>query len=114
MAPKSDTRYSSDDLSSEPNLDSSASAAKDPNSPKPQGVDEAALDGTDLDAASPDPLTVPLAELEEDYEQILQELRLTKTEQAVTERRNRKLTLDKVSFGISGAFAIGFVICGFF
>ncbi|WP_245413187.1 BCCT family transporter [Arthrobacter celericrescens] len=45
--------------------------------------------------------------------QILQELRQTKTEQAVTERRNRKLVLDKVTFGITGVIAIAFVLWGF-
>jgi len=45
--------------------------------------------------------------------QILQELRLSRTEQAVTERRNRKLVLDKVTFGITGAIAIAFVLWGF-
>lgn len=49
----------------------------------------------------------------EDCDQLLLELRQTKTEQAVTERRNRKLTLDKVTFGITGAIAVAFVIWGF-
>jgi choline/carnitine/betaine transport len=49
----------------------------------------------------------------EDCEQLLQELRQTKTERAVTERRNRKLTLDKATFGITGAFAVAFVAWGF-
>ncbi|MFJ5699550.1 BCCT family transporter [Arthrobacter sp. NPDC093139] len=50
---------------------------------------------------------------EEEYEQILEELRHAKTEQAVTERRNTKLTLDKVTFGITGAIAVAFVVWGF-
>ncbi|MGM9474745.1 BCCT family transporter, partial [Pseudarthrobacter sp. YS3] len=49
----------------------------------------------------------------EEYEQILEELRTAKTEQAVSARRNIKLTLDKVTFGITGAIAIAFVIWGF-
>ncbi|MFC8040254.1 BCCT family transporter [Paenarthrobacter sp. NPDC057355] len=49
----------------------------------------------------------------EEYEQILVELRHAKTEQAVTARRNRKLTLDKVTFGITGAIAVAFVVWGF-
>ncbi|MBT2551731.1 BCCT family transporter, partial [Arthrobacter sp. ISL-5] len=49
----------------------------------------------------------------EDCDQLLLELRQTKTEQAVTERRNRKLTLDKVTFGITGAIAVAFVAWGF-
>ena len=50
---------------------------------------------------------------EEEYAQILEELRQSKTEQAVSERRNQKLTLDKVTFGITGAIAVAFVIWGF-
>ncbi|WP_256869826.1 BCCT family transporter [Paenarthrobacter ureafaciens] len=49
----------------------------------------------------------------EEYEQILEELRNAKTEQAVSARRNRKLTLDKVTFGITGAIAVAFVAWGF-
>ncbi|VXB85536.1 Betaine/ectoine transporter LcoP [Arthrobacter sp. 9AX] len=49
----------------------------------------------------------------EDTEQIMQELRQTKAEQAVAERRNRKLTLDKATFGITGAVALAFVAWGF-
>ncbi|WP_306912491.1 BCCT family transporter [Arthrobacter sp. B3I9] len=46
-------------------------------------------------------------------EQILEELRHAKTEQAVEGRRNHKLILDKVTFGITGVIAIAFVIWGF-
>jgi choline/carnitine/betaine transport len=49
----------------------------------------------------------------EEYEQILEELRNAKTEQAVSQRRNQKLTLDKVTFGITGAIAVAFVVWGF-
>jgi choline/carnitine/betaine transport len=49
----------------------------------------------------------------EEYEQILEELRHAKTEQAVSARRNHKLTLDKVTFGITGVIAVAFVIWGF-
>jgi choline/carnitine/betaine transport len=49
----------------------------------------------------------------EEYEQILEELRHAKTEQAVSARRNRKLSLDKVTFGITGAIAVAFVVWGF-
>lgn len=49
----------------------------------------------------------------EEYDQILEELRTAKTEQAVSARRNTKLTLDKVTFGITGAIAVAFVIWGF-
>lgn len=48
-----------------------------------------------------------------DTEQIMQELRQTKAEQAVAERRNRKLTLDKATFGITGVLALAFVAWGF-
>ena len=49
----------------------------------------------------------------EDTQQILQELRQSKTERAVTERRNRKLVLDKWTFGITGVTALAFVAWGF-
>jgi choline/carnitine/betaine transport len=49
----------------------------------------------------------------EEYEQILEELRIAKTEQAVSQRRNQTLTLDKVTFGITGAIAVAFVVWGF-
>ncbi|MGX1162893.1 choline/carnitine/betaine transport [Arthrobacter sp. SLBN-100] len=49
----------------------------------------------------------------EDTEQIMQELRQTKAEQAVAQRRNRKLTLDKATFGITGVLALAFVAWGF-
>lgn len=54
----------------------------------------------------------PLPDVEE-YEQILEELRNAKTEQAVSLRRNHSLTLDKVTFGITGVIAIAFVVWGF-
>ncbi|MFE4196659.1 BCCT family transporter [Paenarthrobacter sp. NPDC056912] len=54
----------------------------------------------------------PLPDSEE-YAEIMEELRHAKTEQAVSARRNRKLTLDKVTFGITGAIAVAFVIWGF-
>src|SRR5688500_8526294 len=115
MAQNSDTRYSSDNLSSEPNLNTGGSAAEDPYSSKrSQGADEVAPHRPqDHDLPSTEPVADPLSELE-DYDQILQELRQTKTEQAVTERRNRKLTLDKVTFGITGVFAVAFIMWGFF
>ena len=49
----------------------------------------------------------------EDTEQIMQELRQGRAEQAVSERRNRKLTLDKTTFGITGVLALAFVAWGF-
>jgi choline/carnitine/betaine transport len=49
----------------------------------------------------------------EDTQQIMQELRQTKAEQAVAKRRNRKLTLDKATFGITGVLALAFVAWGF-
>lgn len=63
-----------------------------------------------LDAEDGGAETLPDAE---EYEQILEELRSAKTEQAVSARRNRKLTLDKVTFGITGAIAVAFVVWGF-
>jgi choline/carnitine/betaine transport len=49
----------------------------------------------------------------ENTEQIMQELRQTRSEQAVAQRRNRKLTLDKATFGITGVLALAFVAWGF-
>ncbi|MET3708119.1 BCCT family transporter [Arthrobacter sp. UYEF6] len=71
-------------------------------------VDEIRVDTDSL------PLTVQdqLAEAE-DTEQIMQELRQARSEQSVTNRRNRKLTLDKATFGITGAVALAFVAWGF-
>ncbi|MDI3196068.1 BCCT family transporter [Pseudarthrobacter sp. AL07] len=71
-------------------------------------VDEIRVDTDSL------PLTVQeqLAEAE-DTEQIMQELRQARSEQSVTDRRNRKLTLDKATFGITGAVALAFVAWGF-
>ncbi|WP_104132533.1 BCCT family transporter [Cryobacterium sp. M91] len=48
-----------------------------------------------------------------EYGQILEELRHAQTEQAVADRRNHKLSLDKIIFGITGAIAIAFVVWGF-
>ncbi|WP_285241181.1 BCCT family transporter [Arthrobacter sp. G.S.26] len=48
-----------------------------------------------------------------EYAQIMEELRSARTERAVADRRNHKLTLDKVTFGITGAIAIAFVVWGF-
>jgi choline/carnitine/betaine transport len=70
-----------------------------------EGTTPAVLDPEEGGAA-----TLPDAE---EYEQILEELRHAKTEQAVTERRNTNLTLDKVTFGITGAIAVAFVVWGF-
>ncbi|MFD5276062.1 BCCT family transporter [Pseudarthrobacter sp. NPDC058362] len=55
----------------------------------------------------------PVPHAVDDHEQIMEELRLTQTEQAVSQRRNRKLSLDKVTFGITGAAAVAFVVWGF-
>ncbi|MFK0006469.1 BCCT family transporter [Paenarthrobacter sp. NPDC090520] len=78
---------------------------KDTLSVSPNETNPAVLDVEDGGAE-------PLPDSEE-YEQILEELRHAKTEQAVSARRNRKLTLDKVTFGITGAIAVAFVVWGF-
>ncbi|GAB5077460.1 BCCT family transporter [Arthrobacter sp. AD-310] len=88
---------------SEPAADNDPLAA-----PDPKATENA---DTALDAALETETTI--APDTEEYEQILEELRQTKTEQAVTERRNRKLILDKTTFGITGAIAVAFVIWGF-
>ena len=72
---------------------------------KEEDTNPAVLDPEDGGAAA-----LPDAE---EYEQILEELRNAKTEQAVSERRNHTLTLDKVTFGITGAIAVAFVVWGF-
>lgn len=87
----------------EPRADNDPLAAPDP---KATESTDSVLDA-ELEAATPVPPET------EEYEQILEELRQTKTEQAVSERRNRKLTLDKATFGITGAIAVAFVIWGF-
>ena len=55
--------------------------------------------------------THPLPDIEN--EQILEELRHAKTDQAVADRRNHKLVLDKITFGITGVIAIAFIVWGF-
>jgi choline/carnitine/betaine transport len=72
---------------------------------KEEDTNPAVLDPEDAGAAA-----LPDAE---EYEQILEELRTAKTEQAVSRRRNHSLTLDKVTFGITGVFALAFVVWGF-
>jgi choline/carnitine/betaine transport len=95
------------------------SELKSPQPKKPSGSDPLP-DPTLPDSATASPIDPAEAEAEttvlpenEEYEQILEELRQTKTEQAVSERRNRKLILDKTTFGITGVIAIAFVIWGF-
>src|SRR3712207_141538 len=83
----------------EPPADNDPLAAPDP---KATESTDSVLDA-EFEAATPVPPET------EEYEQILEELRQSKTEQAVTERRNRKLTLDKATFGITGAIAVAFV-----
>lgn len=72
---------------------------------------------TPLELEEPKPVPAPENSHEshdaEDTEQIMQELRQTKAEQAVAERRNRRLTLDKATFGITGVLALAFVAWGF-
>ncbi|MBT2551598.1 BCCT family transporter, partial [Arthrobacter sp. ISL-5] len=72
---------------------------------KEESTTPAVLDPEDAGVAS-----LPDAE---EYEQILEELRHAKTEQAAAEGRNHKLILDKVTFGITGAIAVAFVAWGF-
>jgi choline/carnitine/betaine transport len=87
--------------------------------PKPEdlpsdttGIDS--QDGTELVVLETvDDGTITLSGGEEEYEEIIQELRQTKTEHAVTHRRNGNLNLDKVTFGITGVIAVAFVVWGF-
>jgi choline/carnitine/betaine transport len=62
---------------------------------------------------NPQPVSYSSESEVENTEQIMQELRQTRSEQAVAERRNRKLTLDKATFGITGVLALAFVAWGF-
>ncbi len=94
------------------------SETKSPQPKKPAADTDPLTDPALPDSATASPLDPAEAETtvlpeNEEYEQILEELRQTKTEQAVSERRNRKLILDKVTFGITGAAAVAFVIWGF-
>ena len=102
-------------LNSDTNLNSDIGVDTDVNVTTPAGQAAVLTPSTPLEAepTAPDPLPPALVPDTEDYDQILQELRQAKTERAVTERRNRKLTLDKVTFGITGAIAVAFVIWGF-
>ncbi|WP_311211500.1 MULTISPECIES: BCCT family transporter [unclassified Arthrobacter] len=79
----------------------------------PEAVISVSPDDTNLAAlTAEDGGADPLSDSVE-HEQIMEELRHAKTEQAVSARRNRKLTLDKVTFGITGAIAVAFVVWGF-
>lgn len=71
--------------------------------------------GEDISVVVPDPDDGTAERLpdSDEYEQILEELRSAKTAQAVSARRNIKLSLDKVTFGITGAIALAFVVWGF-
>ncbi|WP_251039291.1 BCCT family transporter [Arthrobacter sp. ISL-72] len=99
-------------------LPADSNPADSPKNPDPVGTDSStevtpiSTDEIPAAALEPEDETASLPD-EEEYAQILEELRQTKTEQAVSERRNRKLTLDKVTFGITGAIAVAFVIWGF-
>ncbi|WP_458114171.1 BCCT family transporter [Arthrobacter sp. R1-13] len=73
----------------------------------------ASEDGIDAVVLIPEDGTASTLPDSEEYDQILEELRNAKTEQAVSARRKTKLTLDKVTFGITGAIAVAFVIWGF-
>lgn len=102
-------------LNSDTNLNSDIGVDADVNVTTPAGQAAVLTPSTPLEAepTAPDPLPPALVPDTENYDQLLQELRQGKTERAVTERRNRKLTLDKVTFGITGACAVAFVMWGF-
>jgi choline/carnitine/betaine transport len=79
----------------------------------PKSEDLASEDAVEAIVLIPEDGTTGTLPDAEEYEEILQELRQTKTEHAVMERRNRKLDLDKVTFGITGVIAVAFVLWGF-
>ncbi|WP_257614017.1 BCCT family transporter [Arthrobacter sp. 31Y] len=79
----------------------------------PEAVISVSADDTNLAALSAEGGGAEPISDSVEHEQIMEELRHAKTEQAVSARRNRKLTLDKVTFGITGAIAVAFVVWGF-
>ncbi|WP_309109101.1 BCCT family transporter [Arthrobacter sp.] len=76
-----------------------------------------AVSAATVDAPEESPLNAGAAAISlpdtEETDQILQELRQTEAEQAASLGRRQSLPLDKVTFGITGAFAVAFVIWGF-
>ncbi|UVJ39994.1 BCCT family transporter [Arthrobacter sp. CJ23] len=114
MAINSDTKpVTPEELPADDRLADTPAARKTARTETPEEVISVSPDETKpavLDAEDGGEELLPDAE---EYEQILEELRNAKTEQAVSARRNRKLTLDKVTFGITGAIAVAFVVWGF-
>jgi len=80
---------------------------------KPEEVIRVSADHSTLAALDAEDGGAAVLPDSDEHEQIMEELRHAKTEQAVSARRNRKLTLDKVTFGITGAIAVAFVVWGF-
>ncbi len=90
-----------------------ASPTKPARAENPEAVISVSPDETNLAALSAEGGGAEPISDSVEHEQIMEELRHAKTEQAVSARRNRKLTLDKVTFGITGAIAVAFVVWGF-
>ncbi|MCD4849952.1 BCCT family transporter [Arthrobacter sp. AK01] len=114
MAINSDTKpLTPDELPANDHVAGTPAAASPAHAENPEAVISVSPDDTNLAALNAeDGGAEPLSDSVE-HEQIMEELRHAKTEQAVSARRNRKLTLDKVTFGITGAIAVAFVVWGF-
>ena len=117
MATNSDTKpLTPEELPADDHVAGTPGAASPTNpahAENPEAVIRVSPDDTSLAALNAEDGGVdPLSDSVE-HEQIMEELRHAKTEQAVSARRNRKLTLDKVTFGITGAIAVAFVVWGF-
>ena len=114
MAINSDTKpLTPEELPADDRLAGTPASTSPAHAEKPEEIislspDNATLAALDAEDGGAEPLPDS-----EEYEQIMEELRHAKTEQAVSARRNRKLTLDKVTFGITGAIAVAFVVWGF-
>ncbi|MGR0160770.1 BCCT family transporter [Paenarthrobacter nitroguajacolicus] len=114
MATNSDTKpLSPEELPADDRLAGTSAATSPARGENPEEIIKVSLDDTNLAALNAeDGGAEPFSDSVE-HEQIMEELRHAKTEQAVSARRNRKLTLDKVTFGITGAIAVAFVVWGF-
>lgn len=121
MATNSDTKpltpeelpADDDRLADTPTAANPANASSPAPAENPEEVITVSLNDTNLAALDAEDGGAEVLPDSEEYEQIMEELRHAKTEQAVSARRNRKLTLDKVTFGITGAIAVAFVVWGF-
>ncbi|MCT9870480.1 BCCT family transporter [Paenarthrobacter aurescens] len=117
MATNSDTKHlTPEELPANGSVAETPGAASPTNpahAENPEAVISVSPDDTNLAALNAEDGGADSLSDSVEHEQIMEELRHAKTEQAVSARRNRKLTLDKVTFGITGAIAVAFVVWGF-